>query len=40
MDLQVQSTHQTAEPLMKERIVTKTLKGEGVQNQDDADRFF
>ena len=36
------STHQTAEPWMEERIVTKTEKGEGVQvqNQGDANRFF
>ena len=42
MDLRVRSTHQTAEPLMDERIVTKTQKGEGVQvqNQSDDDRFF
>ena len=42
MDLWVRSTHQTAEPWMEERIVTKTQKGEGVhvQNQGDADRFF
>ena len=38
----VQSTHQTAEPRMEKRIVTKIQKGEGVQvqNQGDADRFF
>ena len=30
MDLRVQSTHQTAEPWMQQRIVTKTQKGEGV----------
>ena len=42
MDLQVQSTHQTAETWMEECIVTKTQKGDGVQvqNQGDADLFF
>ena len=42
MDLRVRSTHQTAEPRMEERIMTKTLKCEGVQvqNQSDADYFF
>ena len=42
MNLRIRSTHQTAEPRMEERIVTKTLKCEGVQvqNQNDADRFF
>ena len=42
MDLRIRSTHQTAERLMEERIVTKTQKGKGVQvqNQGDADRFF
>ena len=42
MDLRVQSLHQTAEPGMEERIVTKIQKSEGVQvqNQGDADRFF
>ena len=42
MDLRVRSTHQTTAPRMKERIVTKTQKGKGVQvqNQGDADRFF
>ena len=30
----VRSTHQTAEPWMEERIVTKTQKGEGVQVQN------
>ena len=42
MGLRVRSTHQTEEPSMEERIVTKTQKGEGVQvqNQGDADRFF
>jgi len=43
MDLRVRSTHQTAEPWIEERIVTrKTEKDEDiqVQNQGDADRFF
>ena len=37
MDFRVRSIHQ-----MEERIVTKTQKGEGVQDQNegDADRFF
>ena len=42
MDFRVRSSHQTAEPWMEKRIVTKTQKGHGVQvyNQSDADRFF
>ena len=34
MDLRVRFTHQTAEPWMEKRIVTKTQKGEGVQVQN------
>jgi len=42
MDFRIQSTQQTAEPRMEERIVTKTQKGENiqVQNQGNANLLF